>query len=69
MNHTGASRELGVDVEGICGEWATCGKYRVRIERGSTESGPVKPVPMMNSPVRSPHSTSAILYSSVRAAS
>jgi len=31
---TEASRELGVDVEGICGEKATCGKCKVRIEKG-----------------------------------
>jgi len=29
-----ASHELGVDIEGICGEKATCGKCKVRIERG-----------------------------------
>lgn len=29
-----ASRDLGVDLEGICGEKATCGKCRVRIEEG-----------------------------------
>ena len=29
-----ASRELGVDIEGICGEKATCGKCKVRIEKG-----------------------------------
>ena len=30
-----ASRELGVDIEGLCSEVATCGKCRVRIEKGS----------------------------------
>jgi len=29
-----ASRDLGVDLEGICGDKATCGKCRVRIEEG-----------------------------------
>lgn len=29
-----ASRELGVDLEGVCGEKAICGKCRVRIEEG-----------------------------------
>ena len=29
-----ASRLLGVDIEGICGEAATCGKCKVRIEQG-----------------------------------
>ncbi len=32
-----ASRELGVDLEGICGEKAICGKCRVRIEEGAFE--------------------------------
>jgi uncharacterized 2Fe-2S/4Fe-4S cluster protein (DUF4445 family) len=32
-----ASRELGVDIEGICGEKATCGKCKVRIEEGYFE--------------------------------
>ena len=32
-----ASRELGVDIEGICGEKATCGKCKVRIELGYFE--------------------------------
>ncbi len=32
-----ASRELGVDIEGICGEMATCGKCRVRVEEGVFE--------------------------------
>ncbi len=32
-----ASRELGVDIEGICGEKATCGKCKVRIEEGIFE--------------------------------
>ena len=31
---TEASRELGVDIEGICGEKATCGKCKVRIKKG-----------------------------------
>jgi uncharacterized 2Fe-2S/4Fe-4S cluster protein (DUF4445 family) len=30
-----ASEELGVDIEGLCGEGATCGKCKVRIEEGS----------------------------------
>jgi uncharacterized 2Fe-2S/4Fe-4S cluster protein (DUF4445 family) len=34
---TEASRELGVDIEGICGEKATCGKCKVRIEEGYFE--------------------------------
>jgi uncharacterized 2Fe-2S/4Fe-4S cluster protein (DUF4445 family) len=34
---TEASRELGVDIEGICGEKATCGKCKVRIEDGYFE--------------------------------
>ena len=29
-----ASQELGVDIEGICGEKATCGKCKVRVEKG-----------------------------------
>ncbi|UCD54091.1 MAG: 2Fe-2S iron-sulfur cluster binding domain-containing protein, partial [Dehalococcoidia bacterium] len=29
-----ASQELGVGIEGICGEKATCGKCKVRIEEG-----------------------------------
>lgn len=33
----GACRELGVDLEGICGEKATCGKCKVRIEEGFFE--------------------------------
>ncbi len=32
-----ASRDLGVDIEGICGEKAVCGKCRVRIEEGFFE--------------------------------
>lgn len=32
-----ASKELGVDIEGICGEKATCGKCKVRLEQGSFE--------------------------------
>jgi len=32
-----ASREPGVDIEGICGEKAICGKCRVRIEEGFFE--------------------------------
>jgi len=32
-----ASQELGVDIEGICGEKATCGKCKVRIEKGIFE--------------------------------
>ncbi len=32
-----ASHELGVDIEGICGEKATCGKCKVRIEKGIFE--------------------------------
>ena len=31
---TEASRELGVDIESLCGGEATCGKCRVRIEEG-----------------------------------
>ena len=31
------SVELGVDIEGICGEQATCGKCKVRIEEGFFE--------------------------------
>jgi len=34
---TEASRELGVDIEGVCGEKATCGKCKVRIEQGFFE--------------------------------
>ncbi len=30
-----ASQELGVDIEGICGEKGTCGKCKVRMEEGS----------------------------------
>ncbi len=29
-----ASRELGVDIEGICGEAGTCGTCKVRVEDG-----------------------------------
>jgi len=29
-----ASRQLGVDIEGICGDAGTCGKCKVRIEQG-----------------------------------
>ncbi|MFH1015414.1 MAG: 2Fe-2S iron-sulfur cluster-binding protein, partial [Chloroflexota bacterium] len=29
-----ASRELGVDIEGICGDAATCGTCKVRVEEG-----------------------------------
>jgi len=32
-----ASKELGVDIEGICGEKATCGKCKVRLEQGAFE--------------------------------
>jgi uncharacterized 2Fe-2S/4Fe-4S cluster protein (DUF4445 family) len=32
-----ASRELGVGIEGLCGENATCGKCKVRIEEGYFE--------------------------------
>lgn len=32
-----ASRQLGVDIESICGEKSTCGKCRVRIEEGFFE--------------------------------
>jgi len=32
-----ASRQLGVDLEGICGDKAVCGKCRVRIEEGFFE--------------------------------
>lgn len=32
-----ASRELGVDIEGICGEKATCGKCKIRLEDGVFE--------------------------------
>ncbi len=32
-----ASRHLGVDIEGICGDSGTCGKCRVRIENGFFE--------------------------------
>ncbi len=32
-----ASAELGVDIEGICGERAICGKCKVRIEEGAFE--------------------------------
>ncbi|MHB1345056.1 MAG: ASKHA domain-containing protein [Thermoleophilia bacterium] len=32
-----ASRELGVEIEGICGEKRTCGKCKVRIEEGFFE--------------------------------
>ncbi len=32
-----ASIELGVDIEGICGEKATCGKCRVKINEGYFE--------------------------------
>jgi uncharacterized 2Fe-2S/4Fe-4S cluster protein (DUF4445 family) len=32
-----ASRELGVGIEGVCGENATCGKCKVRIEEGYFE--------------------------------
>ncbi len=32
-----ASRELGVDIEGICGEKATCGKCKIRLEEGVFE--------------------------------
>ena len=29
-----ASQELGVEIEGICGEKATCGKCKIRVEEG-----------------------------------
>jgi len=29
-----AAREIGVDIEGVCGEKATCGKCKIRIEAG-----------------------------------
>jgi len=32
-----ASRKLGVDIEGICGEQATCGKCKIKIEEGFFE--------------------------------
>jgi len=32
-----ASRQLGVDIEGICGEKATCGKCKIRLEAGFFE--------------------------------
>jgi len=32
-----ASRKLGVDIEGICGDKATCGKCKIRIEEGFFE--------------------------------
>ncbi len=32
-----ASRELGVDIEGICGDKATCGKCKIRLEEGVFE--------------------------------
>jgi len=32
-----ASRKLGVDIEGICGDNATCGKCKIRIEEGFFE--------------------------------
>ena len=32
-----ASRELGVDIEGICGDKATCGKCKIRLEEGFFE--------------------------------
>ena len=32
-----ASRELGVDIEALCGEKRVCGKCKVRIEEGSFE--------------------------------
>ena len=32
-----ASVALGVDIEGICGEKAICGKCKVRIEEGAFE--------------------------------
>jgi len=32
-----ASKELGVDIDGICGGKATCGKCKVRLERGVYE--------------------------------
>ena len=39
---TEASRELGVDIEGVCGEKATCGKCKVRIEQGFFEKYDIK---------------------------
>ncbi|PIW00952.1 MAG: ferredoxin, partial [Deltaproteobacteria bacterium CG17_big_fil_post_rev_8_21_14_2_50_51_6] len=32
-----ASRQLGVDIEALCGEKRVCGKCKVRIEEGSFE--------------------------------
>lgn len=32
-----ASRKLGVDIEGICGDNATCGKCKIRVEEGFFE--------------------------------
>ncbi len=47
-----ASRELGVDIEGICGEKATCGKCKVRIEEGFSEKYSVESRAGSLSPIR-----------------
>ncbi len=49
---TEASRELGVDIEGICGEKATCGKCKVRIEKGFFEKYGVESQMESLSPIR-----------------
>jgi uncharacterized 2Fe-2S/4Fe-4S cluster protein (DUF4445 family) len=46
-----ASRELGVDIEGICGENATCGKCKIRVEEGYFEKYGVESSIMSVSPV------------------
>ena len=49
---TEASRQLGMDIEGICGEKATCGKCKVRIEKGFFEKYGVESQMESLSPIR-----------------
>lgn len=37
INIIEASRQIGVDIEALCGEKKVCGKSKVRIEQGSFE--------------------------------
>lgn len=45
-----ASRELGVDIEALCGEKRVCGKCKVRIEEGSFEKLGIHSTPKNVSP-------------------
>ena len=46
-----ASRELGVDIDGLCGENATCGKCKVKIEEGYFEKYGMKSMVSSISPI------------------